>query len=69
MSYHVMSSELHLRREFVPNIVNMLVRLGLHPTATNEHKRLSLDLVALVLRYERSGSDIIRLCVWCSLIP
>jgi hypothetical protein len=40
------------RAEFVSNIVNMLVRLGLHQTATADHKRLSLDLVALVLAWE-----------------
>ena len=40
------------RRELVPNGVPMLVRLGMHQTATLEHKRLSLDLVALVLQWE-----------------
>jgi hypothetical protein len=36
----------------------MLVRLGLHQTATPDHKRLSLDLVALVLQWEaRTGAS------------
>ena len=41
------------RREFVPQMVNSLGRLGLPNNATPEQRRLSLDLSALIIQWEK----------------
>ena len=42
------------RGQFLPQMVNSLQRLGLPGSATSEQRRLSLDLVALVIRWEKA---------------
>lgn len=41
------------RAQFVPIMVNSLSRIGLNPAATPENRRLSLDLVELIVKWER----------------
>ena len=41
------------RAQFVPQMVGALMKLGLPSGATSENRRLSLDIVALVLTWER----------------
>eukprot|EP00798_Chlamydomonas_sp_ICE-L_P011533 gene11533-34245_t len=42
-----------LRREFVPQMIQSITRLGLPNSASVEHRRLALDLSALVIQWEK----------------
>jgi len=41
------------RMQFVPQIVNGLMKLGLHNQASPENRKLSLDLAGLIVYWEQ----------------
>jgi hypothetical protein len=41
------------RMQFVPQIVNGLMKLGLHNQASPENRKLSLDLAGLIIYWEQ----------------
>ncbi len=47
------------RREFVPQMINSLGRLGLPNNATAEQRRLSLDLSALIIQWEKKRQALV----------